>query len=317
MQRSRTDIIIEVRGIEVDPAIPQTSRQPQVPAFFSSLAATLDPRPRQYPAGPRFSTALKPPDPYPSRRAMSKDRDKCAYCDRPASTRDHVPPESLFTPPRPINLITVPACGDCNQGASDDDEVFRNELSIMAGSFRESANAAERLEPTERAILRNKAMRQKMVHAAKPVERYSMGGIYLGRGYAVPLNSEAHRRVLTRIVRGLYWHQTENSLGNDVHVELMRIDKTTPNWQEIFDIPRRLRLQNILVGDGDTFQYFWGNARDDPTRSVWILMFFKGPSAQIILVLRIRHMIHLHLAQPCSALWLRSSQVNHLIGSEH
>jgi len=28
-------------------------------------------------------------------------------------------------------------------------------------------------------------------------------------------------------------------------------------------------------------------------------------------------MIQLHLAQPCSALWLRSSQVNHLIGSEH
>jgi hypothetical protein len=180
-------------------------------------------------------------------------------------------------------LITVPACGNCNHGASDDDEVFRNELAIMAGSFRDSANAAERLQPTMRAILRKRATRENIVSAAKPVERYSMGGIYLGRGYAVPLNSDAHKRVLTRIVRGLYWNQTGNSLANDVHVDLMSIDKTTPNWQAIFDIPRRLRLQNVFVGDGDTFQYFWGNARDDPIRSVWLLMFFKGPSAQIIL----------------------------------
>ena len=62
-------------------------------------------------------------------------QEHCANCDRPANTRDHVPPEKLFTPPRPSNLITVPSCGSCNHGASDDDEVFRNELSIMAGSF--------------------------------------------------------------------------------------------------------------------------------------------------------------------------------------
>src|SRR5689334_4450335 len=43
-----------------------------------------------------------------------------------------------------------------------------------------------------------------------------------------------------------------------------------------------------------------------------VLLLQKGHADQ--LVLRIRHMIHLHLAQPCSALWLRSSQVNHLIG---
>ena len=35
------------------------------------------------------------------------------------------------------------------------------------------------------------------------------------------------------------------------------------------------------------------------------------------LVLRIRHMIHLHTAQPCSSLRSRSNEVNHLIGSEH
>src|SRR6516164_9700855 len=78
--------------------------------------------------------------------------------------------------PLPDNLITVPACDRCNNGASDDDEVFRNELSIMAGSFGESAKAAERSQPTMRGIRRNRATLTRMVLGAKPVERYSMGG---------------------------------------------------------------------------------------------------------------------------------------------
>ena len=47
----------------------------------------------------------------------------CAYCDDPATTRDHVPSKKLFTPPLPHNLITVPACDRRNSGASDDDEL--------------------------------------------------------------------------------------------------------------------------------------------------------------------------------------------------
>jgi hypothetical protein len=163
---------------------------------------------------------------------MDKDNNQCAYCKRPATTHDHIPPKRLFTPPLPHNLITVPACVECNHGSSDDDEVFRNELSIMAGSFGESAKAAERLQPTMRGIRRNKAVLKKMVLGATPVERYSPGGIYLGLGYAVPVTPEAHRRVLNRIVRGLYWHHFEDRLGDDTHVELVFINKNRPDWRE-------------------------------------------------------------------------------------
>jgi hypothetical protein len=103
------------------------------------------------------------------------------------------------SPPRPSNLITVPACGDCNHGASDDDEVFRNELSIMAGSFGESAKAAERLRPAMRGIRRNRATLRRMVLGAKPVERYSMGGIYLGLGYAVAVVPGVQERVIKTV----------------------------------------------------------------------------------------------------------------------
>jgi hypothetical protein len=209
----------------------------------------------------------------------------CAYCNSAASTRDHIPPRSLFTPPLPRNLITVPACAACNQGFSNDDEVFRNEFSILAGCFGESAKAAERLPPSIRSIKRNKATLKKMVFGATPIERYSPGGIYLGLGYAVPVNSEAHKRVVIRIVRGLYWHHFRSRLDDDTQIELKFIDKRKPHWREALCSFKKIRPKHELVGDGETFQYLYGRAVDDPTSSFWLLIFFKGPGEQIILAL--------------------------------
>jgi hypothetical protein len=207
----------------------------------------------------------------------------CAYCGNPATTRDHVPPEKLFTPPLPDNLITVPACEQCNNGASDDDEVFRNELSIMAGSFGESAKAAERLQPTMRGIQRNKAMLRRMVPAAQLVERYTPSGLYLGHGYAVPVVPGLQQRVINRIVRGLYWHQFQTRLGDDAEVTLVFIDKRRSHWREALYTFRSLQLSHVVIGDGETFQYLYGRANDDLTSSVWLLIFFKGTGEQIIL----------------------------------
>ena len=205
---------------------------------------------------------------------------QCVYCPRPATTHDHVPPKSLYTPPLPQNVVTVPACDPCNNRASKDDEIFRNELSIMAGSFGESANAAERLQPTMRSILRNRATRTRMVTSAQLVERYSTGGIYLGHGYAVPLVPGLQQRVITRIVRGLHWHHFQNRLAEDA-VKLVFIDRRKPQWRHALE--PLLKLRHVLIGDGKTFQYVCGGATDDPTFSAWLLIFFNEPAEQIIM----------------------------------
>jgi hypothetical protein len=207
----------------------------------------------------------------------------CAYCDDPATTRDHVPSKKLFTPPLPDNLITVPACDRCNNGASDDDEVFRNELSIMAGSFGESAKAADRLQPTMRGIRRNKATLARMVTRAQLVERYTTSGLYLGHGYAVPVVPGVQERVITRIVRGLYWYHFQTRLGDDAQITLVFIDKRKPHWQEALSTFQTLQLRHVVIGDGETFQYLYGRANDDAAFSVWLMIFFKGTGEQIIL----------------------------------
>ncbi len=51
----------------------------------------------------------------------------CTFCGlKGYVTDDHVPPRCLFSRPRPNNLVTVPACKDCNtRKSSKDDEYFR------------------------------------------------------------------------------------------------------------------------------------------------------------------------------------------------
>lgn len=46
----------------------------------------------------------------------------CAYCGGPRETLDHIPPKAFLDRPLPDNLPKVPACEDCNNGASIDEQ---------------------------------------------------------------------------------------------------------------------------------------------------------------------------------------------------
>src|SRR4051812_30015103 len=66
-----------------------------------------------------------------SKKNVASTIAECVYCGLNGPiTDDHVPPKNLFPYPRPSNLITVPACNDCNKSFSKDDEWLRLTLSI-------------------------------------------------------------------------------------------------------------------------------------------------------------------------------------------
>jgi len=51
------------------------------------------------------------------------DSKTCVLCGAaPATTREHIPPESFFERPYPSDLITVPSCEPCNLGTHQDDD---------------------------------------------------------------------------------------------------------------------------------------------------------------------------------------------------
>jgi len=55
----------------------------------------------------------------------------CVYCGvNPATTRDHVIPECLFVPPLPSNMVTVPACADCNTTKKSQDDPYLRDMLV-------------------------------------------------------------------------------------------------------------------------------------------------------------------------------------------
>lgn len=85
--------------------------------------------------------------------------DVCAYCgaENP-QTVDHVPPKLMLEEPYPDNLLTVPACLDCNQRFMKNDEYTR---AVIALDFRAAGNSAaqSRLPKIFRSMTRPQSKR--------------------------------------------------------------------------------------------------------------------------------------------------------------
>lgn len=128
----------------------------------------------------------------------------CVYCGDPATTEDHVPPKSLF-PPDTEGLITVPACLNCNNTSSQDDEFFRNVL-VNDDRVRDHPEAQDLNAAYERSLQRPQAqgLRAAMLRQRRRFPLISPAGIIHGQGTALETDFTRERKVLERITRGLF-----------------------------------------------------------------------------------------------------------------
>ena len=74
----------------------------------------------------------------------------CIYCGKPATTREHVPSKAFLVEPYPVNLATIPACFECNNGFSNDEEYVACFLDVLKESiyqgYSRSSATVQRLE---------------------------------------------------------------------------------------------------------------------------------------------------------------------------
>src|SRR5262245_37988709 len=90
------------------------------------------------------------------KRRVRKESGACIYCGKVGQTTiDHVPPECLFEKPYPT-LIEVPACLNCNRGASKDDEYFKYAIT-MSDQVGDNPKAASRRLGVLRSLAKPKA----------------------------------------------------------------------------------------------------------------------------------------------------------------
>ena len=196
----------------------------------------------------------------------------CVYCvKRPGLTRDHVPPKSFFPKPRPSDLITVPACRSCNREAGKDEELF-----LAAFMFGEAgvSLAGKKLwdEKLHRMYDKNRGLRRRIAKSMHSVDIFTPGGVFLGRGLGVRLEEERINRVVTKIIRGLYYHEYQEALSSSTEI-MCHFAQQPSDLSPVEKIVDQLQFGSR--GWPDVFEYRFNRVEEKPEASIWLVRFFK------------------------------------------
>ena len=149
----------------------------------------------------------------------------CVYCLlNEADTEDHVVPEGFFENAPDGGYIKVPACYQCNNSFSRDEEYFL--VAVLAEATEQSSTAnrvLDQLAADHRSGKRRRTgLAVALLEQVRPVDVYSPGGVFFGSGQGRALDTPRVNRVLERIVRGLFFHHFRRPLPRDatVYVEI-------------------------------------------------------------------------------------------------
>lgn len=189
----------------------------------------------------------------------------CCYCGiRKATTKDHIPPKSIFNKPRPNDLITVPCCFECNNQASKYDEKFKTYLGMHVAR---AGGEAERLfkEGVLMTAKHNHRLRRSIFQKMYPVNIATKSGIITGKGMAVPWDNEAHDFTIERIIRGLFFHHYKKI------IDINTVIKTYWFKEPLIGFGDKLYDNSIANG---AFIYQYNKLEEEEYDSMWLFHFY-------------------------------------------
>ena len=200
--------------------------------------------------------------------------DICVICGvRPAETVDHVPPKGFFKGVVNAQLQTVPACWECNNGASSDDEDVRFFISAQIGKQNPASKQLWEAG-AHKTILRKAKLRAAFVATAGEVTVVESGTHTTKIAFRVPVST--YQRVFERATRGLYFFHTSRILPATVPVSVTML-VGTPDMDT-----NDIRVLNMeTIGDGACV-YRYGVVPEDVDCSLWIYEFHHAHWAMVM-----------------------------------
>lgn len=193
----------------------------------------------------------------------------CVYCgNKPGSTRDHVPPQNIFPKPKPVNMVTVPCCEDCQARFKKDEDVFM--AWITFGPAGESS-AGKLLweQKLKRTYKKDSGIKKVMRRSFSQVSAETPGGIYLGKRLAISIDPERKNNVLKKIVRGLFWVEYKERLPENVPIEIYGINGKGEPIRELIAVTH----EATTFWEG-IFEYRHARV-PERFESYWIISFFR------------------------------------------
>ncbi len=189
-------------------------------------------------------------------------------CGGEASTKDHIPPQSLYPKPRQPNLQlhTVPACKACNNGAASDDEEFKMIVGVSTGEVQSNQEA---IVTSLQATMAANGRLDRTIRNGKQLLTLDRGTFVPGP-VTVSFEGPSYARVVERMIRGLYWREKLRPLGLGVPIQVIDPSRLSADTATLFrDLLPNLESKFL---NGRTFCYKVGFA-DDGT-SIWALQIF-------------------------------------------
>jgi hypothetical protein len=162
----------------------------------------------------------------------------CYLCDTEANTREHVPSRGFFDAV-PGNIITIPACTNCNASFARDEEYFRT---VVAAQCFAVSTVARKVWKGQviRSLWRAgfEGLRKRLVRHLITIEIWNEQKQHLVDLPGVAVEGGRAARVVRKIIRGLYFATRNQKLADsdliifrDVDVRLNPEDLTR-GWTE-------------------------------------------------------------------------------------
>lgn len=201
----------------------------------------------------------------------------CVYCGEPATTEDHVPPKNLFPAGR-IGLIKVPSCLTCNNNPSKDDEFFRNVL-VNDNRIYKTHEAQEMVAAYERSLQRPQAagLQKAMSQKTMRVPLFSTSGLFQGYGTALKTDFTRERKVLERIITGLFYHEFQRPHPSENSIDVFSSQHLKGKKEKldfVLECIGYIKPENKKGDNPDIFRYGFAIAEDNPNGTFWVLTFY-------------------------------------------
>lgn len=182
-------------------------------------------------------------------------------------------PKVLFTT-LDRNMITVPACTDCNQLKGLGDRDLRNYVNLhVAGA--EHPNALTQVGRMLSHAATSEWLRRSL-DDAEEIDIKTNAGIILGRAAQFEFNHERFIKSLEMTVRGLYHHHTKSSLSIDSpilfrEIPIVNVPATLRHFEAVQPHANEVRGDRIVQWIG------WLEIEGmDHTNTQWLLCFNGG-----------------------------------------
>jgi hypothetical protein len=195
-------------------------------------------------------------------------------------TDDHVPPRSFYGNTPPDNLITVPACEQCNRGFGQIDDYVRF---VLITSKNKDNLTRKELIPTVRRYAERSQSRRQLAHFYQSLETgylRNSEGIFVQRQKfeveGAKMDAFAVRLVKALFCREKGYHLPAEYIVNPIHYrQLPYIAEASGTDRDFWPlIITRLMQSPQRRQWGDVFGYSWVQSPNDANATWWLLGFY-------------------------------------------